>query len=76
MLRETEFSILRYRDGIPVFAGCTRCQLKFLTPSGIQKSQTAFDYLQTKFLTHKCATATAQAKERRRDPLHALQSTL
>jgi hypothetical protein len=75
MLRETEFSILRYRDGVPVFAECARCQLKFLTPSGIQKSQTAFDYLQTKFLTHKCVTATALAKERRREPLHTLEST-
>jgi hypothetical protein len=58
-----EFTILRYSGKTPVLAVCTRCQLKFFTPSGMkQNSQEAEYYLRDKFRDHRCAAATEQKK--------------
>ena len=52
---ETGFAILQYRGKVPVLAGCTRCQLKFFTPTKLMaNSQTAKDYLWERYAAHRC----------------------
>ena len=54
MAEETAFSDLKYHNGIPVLAVCTRCQLKFLTPVEMKDSVDANEYLWKKYSEHSC----------------------
>jgi hypothetical protein len=52
---EIGFSMLKCNDKTPVFAVCTRCQLKFLTPPQMMKdSEAATEYLWRKYSDHRC----------------------
>jgi len=67
VIDEIGFSVLKYKENTPVLAVCARCQLKFLTPSGMMNRETAGDYLWKKYITHRCATKPAQDKDAARD---------
>jgi hypothetical protein len=67
VIDEIGFSVLKYKENTPILAVCARCQLKFLTPSGMKDRETAGDYLWKKFITHRCAAADAQRKDGTRD---------
>jgi len=73
-LDEVGFSVLKYRENIPVLAECTACHLKFLTPVGMTEEQEAHYYLWKKYISHHCATATAQRKDGHRDNVFTLQA--
>jgi hypothetical protein len=47
--------ILKYVSEVPSFASCSKCQHKFFTPPSHRFDPTgARDYLEQKFLLHKC----------------------
>jgi hypothetical protein len=72
---EIGFSILKYRERAPVLAVCTRCQLKFLTPSQLMRDcETATEYLWKKYSDHRCAAATAQDEETPHGTLPTLEA--
>jgi hypothetical protein len=57
VMDKIEFTFLKYSDRIPVLAACTRCQLKFLTPSQKMKDwEAANEYLWRKYSDHHCAS--------------------
>ena len=66
---EIGFSVLKYRERTPVLAACTRCQLKFLTPSQMMKDwEAAREYLWRKYGNHRCASTFSHYKEKNHAP--------
>jgi hypothetical protein len=57
---ENGFTILKSHGKVPVLATCLRCQLKFLTPSGLKDAESAVEYLRTKYDSHKCLNRLAR----------------
>jgi hypothetical protein len=56
LIDEIGFSVLKYRNKVPVLAVCSRCQLKFLTPTQVMgDSEAATEYLWRKYSEHTCA---------------------
>jgi hypothetical protein len=52
---EIGFSVLKYKGQTPVLACCSRCQLKFLTPTKMMDdSYAAHEYLCKKYDSHHC----------------------
>jgi hypothetical protein len=47
--------ILAYRKGTPTFGSCSTCGHKFFTPVSIHDSVEALEYLEQKFVGHKCS---------------------
>jgi hypothetical protein len=60
---EAQFTILKYRDKIPILAVCPLCNLKFLTPHDMMKdAESAELYLRTKYQQHNCKQSAAPRK--------------
>jgi hypothetical protein len=53
--------ILAYRKGTPTFGSCSTCGHKFFTPISIYDSVEALEYLEQKFVTHKCSITVPMA---------------
>ena len=51
---EVGFVILQCRKKLPMLAGCSRCNLKFLTPPNFDDESVARQYLWNKYLDHRC----------------------
>jgi hypothetical protein len=52
---EAGFTILLHRGKIPVLAACTRCRLKFFTPTNMMEDpERAKGYLRNKYEVHHC----------------------
>jgi hypothetical protein len=52
---ERHLIILKYVNQVPSFASCSNCQHKFFTPPSHRFDRAAaLDYLDKKFLLHKC----------------------
>jgi len=67
---EIGFSVLKYSEKTPVLAACTRCQLKFLTPSKMMKDwEAASEYLLGKYNDHRCASAFSRYADKNHAPL-------
>jgi hypothetical protein len=56
MTDDAGFKILKWRDRMPLLAGCERCQLKFITPAPMLRDdpQDVEYYLREKYAYHHC----------------------
>jgi hypothetical protein len=64
---EIGFSVLKYRNKVPVLAACARCQLKFLTPTQVMgDGESAIEYLWRKYSEHSCIVTPSQEQQEHR----------
>jgi len=76
VIDEIGFSVVKYRQETPVLARCTRCELKFLTPSGMTDPQAANDYLLNKYFSHRCViTGKPKLGKQLRDPRSIIETS-
>lgn len=59
--------VIHIRSGnVPVLAGCTRCAVKFFTPSELLKDAIgAGEYLRAKFDEHECESKAKRHRHQR-----------